>query len=281
MSNVAGGTNQLPERRPLENKPLVEAIFELRWRLISHQAPGIAADPGFRIFLGKYYDRVKRDYPVVVDLPSSAVPEEITPHQVRHQFRKAKDDWPLTQVGPGIMTVNETSGYLWDSFHPRLLSAIEAVYHSYPSEIAPFQPISGALKYIDAIEYNPVDSQLPVLAFLRSHLHTGIEIEPLLFDTPAERESPLGLNLSIAYRLTKPLAVAQLMIAMGTREGKPSLIMETTVTSLDNAVPRDPRDWRQWLIEAHAISDRWFFALVRGQLLKEFERKHDTSNIKV
>ena len=69
MHNVEDGIDQIPGRQPLENKPLAEAIFELRWKLASHQAPRIAADSGFRIFLGKYCDRVKHDYPVMVDYP--------------------------------------------------------------------------------------------------------------------------------------------------------------------------------------------------------------------
>ena len=280
MPDANAGPERIPERHPLENKPLVEAIFELRWALEAEQ-PGIALDPGFRIFLGRYYDQVKGEYPAVVDLPSSTVPEEITPHQVRHQFRKAKDDWPVTQIGPGIMTVNETSGYLWDSFQPKLLHAIDAVYASYPREIAAFRPLSGALKYVDAIEYDPKRSNSPLLAFLRSHLHTSIDIEPLLFDNPVERESPMSLNLTVTYPLSKPSGVVQLMIAIGKRKDRPSIIIETTVQSRKNAVPQQARDWQQWLLDAHAVSDRWFFALVRGQLLEEFGLKHDNRNVRV
>ena len=279
MPDATVGADAIPDRHPLENKPLVEAIFELQWDLAIQQA-GIAVDPGFRIFLGKYYDQVKAEYPAVVDLPSSTVPEEITPHQVRLQFRKAPEDWPVTQIGPGIMTVNETSGYLWDTFQPRLLAAIQAVYASYPHEIASFRPVRGSLRYVDAIDYDP-QSDVRLLAFLRSRLHTGIDIEPLLFDDPVERETPSNLNFTIAYPLSKPIGVVQLMIAFGKREGRPSVIIETTVQSRKDAVPQQAQDWQQWLIDAHEVSDKWFFALVRGELLEEFERKYDASNSKL
>jgi uncharacterized protein (TIGR04255 family) len=281
MPDVDAGPERIPERHPLGNKPLVEAIFELRWGLTPQQQ-GMPIDPGFRIFLGRYYDQVKAEYPVVVDLPSSTVPEEITPHQVRHQFRKAQDDWPVTQIGPGIMTVNETSGYLWDTFHPRLQAAIEAVYAAYPREIAAFHPMRGSLKYVDAIEYNPETSPAPLLAYLRSHLHTGIDIEPLLFKkNAADREAPIGLNLTVAYPLSKPPGIIQLTIALGKREDRPSIILDTTVLSRKDAVPQEAHEWQRWLLDAHEVSDDWFFALVRGDLLKEFERTHDTSNVEV
>ena len=63
MPDVDAGPERIPERHPLENKPLVEAIFELRWALEAQQ-PGIALDPGFRIFLGRYYDRVRAEYQI-------------------------------------------------------------------------------------------------------------------------------------------------------------------------------------------------------------------------
>jgi uncharacterized protein (TIGR04255 family) len=172
------------------------------------------------------------------------------------------------------MTVNETSGYLWDTFHPRLQAAIAAVYAAYPREIAAFHPTRGSLKYVDAIEYNPENCPAPLLAYLRSHLHTGIDIEPLLFKRNiADRDAPIGLNLTVAYPLSKPLGIIQLTIALGKSDDRPSIILDTTVLSRKDAVPQEADEWQQWLIDAHEVSDDWFFALVRGDLLTEFRRK--------
>ena len=120
--------NEIPKPRELPNKPLVEAIFELRWKLreLAPQMP--AHDPGFRIALGRYYDMVRKDYPAMVDLPTSQVPEDMTAYAVRHQFRVKEDKWPLTQLGPGILSVNETDGYTWETFKPRLEAAVKAIY---------------------------------------------------------------------------------------------------------------------------------------------------------
>ncbi len=83
----------------------------------------------------------------------------------------------------------------------------------------------------------------------------------------------MDLNLTVAYPLSNPSGVVQLMIALGKREERPNIIIETTVQSRKNAVPQQAQDWKQWLVDAHAVSDRWFFALVRGPLLDQFERK--------
>jgi hypothetical protein len=64
-------------------------------------APGEAGvvDPGFQILLGRFYDKVSTDFPELENLPASNVPEQMMPSVVRHRFRKAKDAWPLIQLG--------------------------------------------------------------------------------------------------------------------------------------------------------------------------------------
>ena len=145
----------VPLPHDLPNKPLVEAIFELRWAL-KDQGTGLPPqDPGFRITLGRYYDAVKKEYPILVDLPSSQVPEEMTAYSVRHQFRVKENQWPLTQIGPGILTVNDTDAYTWPDFQSRIESVVDVIFKAYPSEIAKFKPTRLELRYMDAFPYNP------------------------------------------------------------------------------------------------------------------------------
>jgi uncharacterized protein (TIGR04255 family) len=181
--------DEIPTPRPLVKKPLVEVVFELRWKL--SEGP-LAKDPGFRIFVGRYYDRVRSQYPDIVDLPSSQIPEEMTAHVVRHQFWTGKGQWPLTQIGPGILTVNETDGYLWESFRPRLVHAVRCLAESYPQDIHKLTPTQVSLKYIDAVPFDPTQSSTTLLQFMREALHTGIDVEPRLFDTPEQSSSPLA-----------------------------------------------------------------------------------------
>lgn len=93
----------------LANKPLVEAVFELRWAL-KKNGP-LTSDPGFQLFQGRYYDRIKETFPFAKSLPAAEVPEAMTGHTVRQQFRASEEGWPVTQIGPGILTVNETVAY--------------------------------------------------------------------------------------------------------------------------------------------------------------------------
>jgi uncharacterized protein (TIGR04255 family) len=263
----------LPEPHPLLNKPLVEVVFELRWQLEEGRQLGLMTDPGFRIFMGRFYDRVKGQYPQIEDVPASQVPDDMTPHTVRHQFWTGKRKWPVVQIGPGIVTVNETEGYLWNSFRPRLVDAIRKLYESYPAEIFELKPAQVTLKYIDAVAFDPTHSKTPLLRFLRESLHTGIDVEPLLFQDPEEAASPLGVNLTLNFRSEKPKGAVVLTIANGLKETKSSVIWETTIVSKQEDVPTTPEQFATWLDDAHEISDKWFFTLTRGQLLHRFEAK--------
>lgn len=261
----------IPERHPLKNKPLIEAMLELRWQLAESPTLVMTVDPGFRIFLGRYYDRIRPQYPHVEDLPTSELPERVLPHVARHRFWTAKDKWPVTQVGPGILTVNETNGYLWDTFRPRLVDAFNVLMQSYPSEISPLRLSQIALRYIDYVQFDPDTSISPMLEFLRESLHTTIAVDPLVFSDPNEAESPLGLNLSLTYRTQKPKGVVMLTLGNGTNAGVPSIIWETKVISTGTDVPISLPEFEPWLDEAHTVSDKWFFALIRGKLLSSFE----------
>ena len=135
----------MPQPHKLPNKPLIEAIFELRWELLEREPHGIKTDPGFEILVGRYYERIKEEYPYIEKLPISEIPEVLTAHTVRHRFRAANNQWPVTQIGPGIITINETDGYVWNSFKPRIIKVLKAFFESYPSETNP-NPITTELR---------------------------------------------------------------------------------------------------------------------------------------
>lgn len=261
----------IPERHPLKNKPLIEAMLELHWQLAENPKPTVTIDPGFRIFLGRYYDRVRSWYPHVEDLPTSELPERVVPHVARHRFWAAEGAWPVTQVGPGILTVNETDGYLWETFRPRLVDAFNALLASYPTEIAPLRLNQIVLRYIDSVKFDEGGSSTPMLTFLRESLHTTVGVDPLVFSDPTEAETPLGLNLSLTYRTAKPNGVVMLTLGNGMKADIPSIIWETKVVSTEGDTPTELKTFERWLDEAHIVSDNWFFGLIRGKLLNQFE----------
>ena len=91
--------------------PLVEAIFELRWKLLQpdpQRPPEV--DKNYKLAVGALFAKLHDDYPDHEPLPSSALPDEISAYVVQHRFKTRGSGWPLVQVGQGIMTVNDVPG---------------------------------------------------------------------------------------------------------------------------------------------------------------------------
>ena len=259
--------DDIPTPRPLPNKPLVEAIFELRWALKEPGPAGTAVDPGFRVALGRYYDKVRTEYPVMIDLPTSQVPEDMTAYSVRHQFRSKADGWPLTQIGPGILTVNETNGYSWDAFRPKLLSAIDGIFTAYPTDLWPFSPVGAQLRYINAIRLPSGQSPTSILA---EALHTKVEVDPRLFGAAVPTPDS-DLNLILSYPLTEPLGTGHLRFTNAKQNGEPVMVFEIGIRSDQANAPKLCGAYEEWLHKAHAVAERWFLTLCRGELLASFE----------
>jgi len=268
-TNVSTQSNKLPKA------PLIEAIFELRWALETRGQPGMQRDPGFRILLGRYFDRIREKFPVTEDLPTSEIPEELTAYAVRHRFRADHDAWPVTQIGPGILTVNETEGYTWPGFQSLVMEAQAALFEAYPSERA-LEPVRTELRYIDAIPFNP--QKLDVLEYLKENLHTNVTVDQDLFDECVVRTSPTDMNLKLGFPLARPKGIGIISFAIGKKGDEPSIIMNTVVRSLNDDAPKQATGIEEWIDQAHAVTHKWFFTLIRGRLRSIFEGHDDNQH---
>ena len=265
---AAMATDTIPESHYLANKPLVEALFEVRWKLDENPTRGTTA---FRVLFGRYYDRIRASYPEAEDLPSSAVPEIMTPYVVRHRFRAAKEQWPVTQLGPGIMTVNETEKYKWESFRRQIEATSKAMFEGYPTELSRFEPAQAELRYINMIPYEIWKGG--ITEFIYKNLHTTIRMDERLFNGPPNTSNERALDFSLSYRLTKPQATGTLSLATGESADKPGILWSIIIRSYPGHVPDTHEKIMSWSDEAHDVVDRWFFTLARGSLMETFDRE--------
>jgi uncharacterized protein (TIGR04255 family) len=153
-----------------------------------------------------------------------------------------------------------------------LEQAVTALFEAYPTDVATLKPTQGVLRYINVLDYPSAESPSPLLVFLKEKLHTEVIPEPLLFDDPKQALQPNVLTLNLAYRLTDPAAVAGVNFSVGTANGKPSLIFEITVQTPPGNAPQSAEDFLAWIKDSLSIVDKWFFALIRGPLLEEFNK---------
>lgn len=255
-------------RKILKNKPLVEAIFELRWEL-QEPAPGMKTDPHYKIIVGRIYDKVSNEYPFHEQLPTASMPDEIAGYVVQHRFRKGKDKWPLIQIGPGIITVNDTEGYLWEDFEKRIIHSVNTLFEAYPDAKNNLIFNSVLLRYIDAIAFD-FDKE-NIFNFLKEQMKTSINFYLKLFEGTGVKEQPLGFDLRASFVSTKPKGAVNLRFVRGKIKESDALIWETAVQSTSDDVPKNQDGIANWIKEAHDLTDDWFFKIIEGELLRRFE----------
>ncbi len=255
-------------RKILKNKPLIEAIFELRWNL-QEVAPGMKVDPHYKLLIGRLYDKLNDEYPFHEQLPSSAMPDEIAGYIVQHRFRKDKDKWPLVQIGPGIITINDTEGYIWEDFEKRIIQTVDILFEVYPESKNNLKVDRLLLRYIDAVAFD--FGKDDIFAFLKEQVKTKIVLHQKLFEDARVEKLPLSLDLRFSFASTEPKGAIHLRFARGKMKGSDALIWETLAESISEDVPKVQSEIAGWAKEAHNLTDDWFFKLIEGKLLRRFE----------
>ena len=249
------------EKIVLQNKPLVEAIFELKWDLPQ------TIDPHYKIFIGRIYDQVEKDYPYYEELPTVRIPEEMIPYIVQYRFRKAEKQWPLIQIGPKIMTFNDTENYLWNDFERRVHNLIEVFYKTHP-KINELTIKSVHLRYIDAIDFDYKDN---IFDFLKEKMKISLNIEKSLFDETNVKQLPNEFEFKVSFQTEKPKGLLRLRFVRGKRLEKDALIWETELLAQEEDAPKNAKELKNWLKKAHEVAHNWFFKTIEGELYRRFK----------
>lgn len=254
----------MPVIRLLPNKPLVEAIFEFKWRISSEEG-----DPHYPLFVGRLYDRVQPSYSFHEPLPTSMIPLPVAVNLIQHRFRAKKGRWPLIQVGPGIVTVNDTEGYVWQDFGQRAKSLMKAIYEAYP-EPQQLHVDSLVLRYLDAFE---LDGNQDMFDYLSDKLKSTVSFPSQLFKETTVSSTPKTLNIMASFTTEKPKGNILIRFRNGThtkKPEKPALIMELAVRSDSPDLPNMPEGFEGWVEAAHGLTDDWFFKFIEGELERRF-----------
>lgn len=248
----------------LKNPPLVEAIFEIKWQL-QKIASGIMNDPHYNLLIGRLYDRLEKQYPFHQQLPTASFPTEMLSGVVQHRFRINKEKWPLFQLGPGILTVNDTQNYEWQDFRKRVSEVVQVLFNVYPP---PLTINNLKLRYINSIEFDFENKD--IFDFLTHQLKTDISLPPSLFETQVQK-LPKGFDCRFSFNCTKPESIINLRLARGKSHNHEALIWETFITTSLANMPELPQGIETWLEGSHNILEEWFFKLIEGDLLRSFE----------
>ena len=252
--------------KELKNKPLVEAILEIRWKL-QGLPPAPQVDPHYKLLLGRLFDRMLKDYPEHEQLPAANVPDELVGHVVQHRFRVAANSWPLVQIGPGVFTVNSTADYRWPDFRPRVLSAIEKLFDAHP-KVGELKITNLIFRYIDAVDFDFGVGN--AFEFLRDKLKLNVSLPETLFKDTGVENKPNSFTWQCSFKGQKPKGLINIRFATGQKNNVPAVVWETTVESAGDDLPKMPKDFEGWLDAAHDIAVDWFFKMIEGELERKF-----------
>ena len=251
----------------LTKPPILEAIFEMRWDLAPVPNTQVRRDPAYPLLYGRLYDRFKKEYTVVEDLPSVQAHPDASPYMVRHRMRKAADKWPLVQVGPGVITVNEGKEYSWDKFREEIIRFFEAFTDFYPASTFPLNIIKTELRFINGIEIQEGENPLQ---FLSEKLHTKIEMDSALFAPNKVLPIPEGISLNAGFKTEQPQGQVMLGIGSGEIMDKSAMLQQMLLQSIGENAPQDLGTLDPWLDGMHKIAKNWFETLCRGEVMKRF-----------
>lgn len=256
-------------KRPiLKNKPLVEAIFELRWDLKAQES-GSIIDPHYRIVLGSLYARIRGEYPFHEQLPAASIPDEMVPFVVQHRFRKGKACWPLVQLGPGIITLNATEDYSWDDFRERISQLIENFFESYPEPSINLKANMLSLRYIDAVGFDYSSEDL--FSFLRTNLKVNAEIENELFQKCSVDKNPIAFDFRYTFPTKREDSQLNFRLMRAKKNERDVLLWETQIIRISNDPLNSVSYIMKWVSEAHSLAGDWFFGLIEDNLLRRFQ----------
>jgi uncharacterized protein (TIGR04255 family) len=225
-------------------------------------------DPAYPLLVGVLFEQVKADYPVIEELPASAMPDQITPYIVKYRFRPTPNGWPCVQIGPGVASINFTTGYDWPKFRDAALAFIAKVVAAYTSTGNRLVPTSVLLRYINAVAFDATRED--ALDFLKNRLNVQVALPDAIRRHENASGPPDAIVFRAGFPLTRPKAVASVQLGTGTHNNAPAFVWDLAVASTNGAAPSITEGFSEWLDQAHEVAEAWFFSLIEGRLMETF-----------
>jgi len=254
------------EMEHLNKPPLIEALVEIKWELVD--GPTGQYDPHFQFLLGVFRNHIKNKYPYHEPLPACNVPDEFSGTMIKHRFRIGKEAWPLVQIGPGVLTVNETQNYdTFETFKPQAIKVIQDLFASHPDKNS-LQINSLKLRYIDAVEFDYSNEN--IYDFLKDKMHLETVSPSVLLKENIEN-LPVQYSSKTSFRCNAPPGIATFTVQTGHKSDKRAVIWNQVFQSSDSDVPNMPDGFEQWMDNAHNVISEWFKGIIEGDLEGDLE----------
>lgn len=241
----------------LPKAPLIEVIFELRWK-ISNQSDL----EKYQFLTGDIYSSIKKKFPHRKLLVPPDIPVELLINKPTYRYSSESEKYPLVQFGPGLLSLHtDDENYFWSDYSERASSLTQNFLEL--SNFSTHQKISPSLIYIDFLEFdldntniiNFINENLKI--YIKQELFEG-EINPNTFNFGFSNEIELGtINLSFNTGQNK--------------NGKNGLVIQTKLNGEN--FNSSSTDILSWLNSAHDLTSKLFKKMTEGKLYDSFKNK--------
>lgn len=237
----------------LKNAPLLEVIFELRWKMSSAKHW-----EKYSFLSGDLYSLMKDDYPNRELLFPGEIPHEMLIDKPMYRFRN-ENQYPLFQIGPGLLTLNTIeAAYEWDVYYKQIVDLSEKLFDTY--SFSTEEEVRPSLAYYDFFELDWENEN--VLEYISSHLN--LNIEQHFYET---NSFPNSFNWGIGYKTDIGNLVLRIDAGANNNNIK-GLIVQIQINGFDKEADID--SLINWLNEAHAMCSSLFKDMTRGKLYESF-----------
>lgn len=242
----------------LPNAPLQEVIFELLWD-IGFDQQGNYIDHEFEYALGVFSKHTMMEFPIRKRTIPEGVPVKFYPMTL-HQFWKGQNVWPVVQIGPGIMAINDTEkNYTWDfEFYPLISKQVDILEEAYNNNLT---YKNASLRYIDAIEISQDDNS-NLLNFINLKFKIKLSNQ---FRLPGNLSN---LSLTQTFDFDNDTTVNLILNNGSNKFNKPALIWQTHIVMNGK---KGKRGILEWLNKAHIISSSLFKDTLTDEFYASFK----------
>jgi len=246
----------------LENPPLIEAIFELRWGEVAQGEFSFSQDEQ-SLFAGKVSSAASTKGFSVTEYtqPPNTPP---LPMLVTHRFRKAVDAWPCYQIGLGIFTINQVAdGYDWETFKQSIRDGLHVLNNADTKHLNAVQDsLHVILRYQDAFYPEP---EISVEKYIEEHFNINAGLPSSFKNHQDINGNASSIHFQVNTSTNTPKGQIGIKISNAILNGVPGLLMETVVSSQVSELMTDEisiDNLISWAEDAHKLQKHSFDTLI-------------------
>jgi uncharacterized protein (TIGR04255 family) len=238
----------------LPKAPLIEIILELRWNITNKTDLS-----KIQYLHGDIYSELKEKYPYRESVVPPGLPMDILINQPFHRYRSAANDYPLFQVGPGILTLNTIdTKYYWDNFSDCAEELLKSFLKVFPFDIG--EKFTPSILYLD---FFPFDfDKADVYNYLNQKFKINFGQSFIKNENP-----PTDVNLGFYYTISD--GDLSITFQKGQNNSRNGIILQTRI----NGVPLEPEveKIQSWYENSHNTISDLFKKLTAGELYESFK----------